>query len=206
MAWSSSHVGWSGRGALNLAAMRTRRSRAVMSLVDGPDFVVYHGELRRRSCRAPGLRPAVAYQGPLRRPALVAGGQFPVRVAVQAPRGHRAGQRDDGRALRLGDPPLAPAPGKVAQPVEAGVVEPVQPAAHLVLMTANPGRDLRDRQPVPAQRDDPGPLDPVRRGMPGAREPADLPGIAVIERRAPLSTSARNSRLQPVSRSSRTIT
>jgi hypothetical protein len=33
-----------------------------MSLVDGSDFVVYHGELRRRSRRAPGLRPAVAYQ------------------------------------------------------------------------------------------------------------------------------------------------
>jgi hypothetical protein len=33
-----------------------------MSLVDGSDLVVYHGELRRRSCRVPGLWPAVAYQ------------------------------------------------------------------------------------------------------------------------------------------------
>ena len=33
-----------------------------MSLVDGSDFVVYHGELRRRSRRALGLRPAVEYQ------------------------------------------------------------------------------------------------------------------------------------------------
>ena len=41
-----------------------------------------------------------------------------------------------------------------------------------------------DSQPVPAQRDDQGPLAPVRRGMPGAREPADLPALAVIKQRA----------------------
>src|SRR5207237_1643000 len=62
MAWSSSHVGWSGRGALNLAAMRTRRSRAVMSLVDGSALLVYQGEFLRRACRSSLARPAVAYQ------------------------------------------------------------------------------------------------------------------------------------------------
>src|SRR5204862_7151672 len=82
----------------------------------------------------------------------------------------------------LGDPPPAPGAGVVTEPVQAGRVEPVQPAAHRVLMAADPGRDRRNTQPVPAQRDDPGPLAPVRRGMPGAREPADLPGLSIILR------------------------
>src|SRR5216684_568169 len=73
---------------------------------------------------------------------------------------------------------------RVTEPVEAGRVEPVQPAAHRVLMTADPGSDRRDSQPVPAQRHDPGPLAPVRRSMPGTRKLADLPGLAVIQRRA----------------------
>ena len=36
-------VGWPGRGALNLAAMRTPRSLPVMSAVDGWTLVVYQG-------------------------------------------------------------------------------------------------------------------------------------------------------------------
>jgi hypothetical protein len=139
-----------------------------------------------RPPRMPASRAAWArgVQGPLRRPALIVSGQFPARVAGQAPRRQRPGQRDDPRPLRLGDPALAPGAGLVARPVDAGAVEPVQPAAHRVLMAADPGRDRPYSQPVPAQRDDPGPLDPVRRGMPGARELADLPGLAVIVRRA----------------------
>src|SRR5579859_300891 len=62
MAWISSHVGWSGRGALNLAAMRTRRRRAVMSLVDGSALLVYQGAFLRRPSRSVGAWPAVAYQ------------------------------------------------------------------------------------------------------------------------------------------------
>src|SRR5438046_8252036 len=123
-------------------------------------------------------------QGPLRRAALIVGRQLPGRVTSQLPRRRRPGQGDDARPLRFGDPPLAPAPGAIAQPVDAGGVAPVQPAAHSVLMEADLSRGSRDVEPVPAQHDDPGPLDPVRRGMPGAREPADLPDLAVIERHA----------------------
>ena len=78
----------------------------------------------------------------------------PGRVASQLPGWHRPGQRDNPPPLRLGDPALAPGAGLVAQPVDAGGVEPVQPAAHRVLMAADLGRDRRDTQPVPAQRDD----------------------------------------------------
>src|SRR2546421_4290511 len=39
----SSRVGWSGLGGRNLAAMRTRRSLAAMSAVDGWALVVYQG-------------------------------------------------------------------------------------------------------------------------------------------------------------------
>ncbi|HYV32014.1 MAG TPA: hypothetical protein VEO53_13035, partial [Candidatus Binatia bacterium] len=44
----SSGVGWSGRDALNLAAMMTRRSLAAMSVVAGSALLVYHGESERR--------------------------------------------------------------------------------------------------------------------------------------------------------------
>ena len=120
---------------------------------------------------------------PLRRAVLPPGGQLPVRVALQPPRRHRAGHRDDGRPLRLGDPPLAPGAGPVPEPVDAGRVEPVQPAAHLLGMAAEPPRDRRHAQPVPAQRDDPGPFNPVRRGMAGPGQLADLPLLTVIMRR-----------------------
>src|SRR4029453_19118091 len=130
--------------------------------------------------------PGEGIQRPLRRALLPLSGQPPGPVAHQPPRRHRAGQRDDRRPVRLGDPPLASRTGPVTQPVDAGGVEPVQPAAHRVLMAANLGRDPPNTQPVPAQRDDPGPLDPVRRGMPGTRKPADLPGLAAILRRARL--------------------
>src|SRR5262249_35190838 len=121
-------------------------------------------------------------QGPLRRPAPIISGQLPGRAAGQPPGRRRPGQRDDRRPLRLGDPPLASRAGPVTEPADASGVEPVQPAAHLILMAADPGRDLRDTQPVPAQRDDPGPLAPVGRGMPRAREPTDLPILAIIPR------------------------
>jgi hypothetical protein len=43
MAWISSGVGWSGRDALNLAAMRTRRSLPSMSAMDGWVLRAYQG-------------------------------------------------------------------------------------------------------------------------------------------------------------------
>src|SRR5215469_9712892 len=55
-------VGWSGRDALNLAAMMTRRSLAAMSAVAGSALLVYHGASERRSCRSAGSWPTVAYQ------------------------------------------------------------------------------------------------------------------------------------------------
>jgi hypothetical protein len=48
--------------SLNLAAMMTRRSLAVMSAVDGSAFVVYQGAARRRASASAGWWPAVAYQ------------------------------------------------------------------------------------------------------------------------------------------------
>src|ERR1035437_2260029 len=62
MAWISPGVGWSGRYGLNLAAMRTRRSLAVMSDVDGWVLVLYQGAAARRSSMSAGSWPAVAYQ------------------------------------------------------------------------------------------------------------------------------------------------
>lgn len=47
MTRNSSGVGWSGRVALNLAAMMTRRSLAAMSAVDGWVLVVYQGTRAR---------------------------------------------------------------------------------------------------------------------------------------------------------------
>src|SRR5215472_6198739 len=58
----SSGVGWSGRDALNLAAMMTRRSLAAMSVVDGWALVVYQGARARWSSTSAGSWPEVAYQ------------------------------------------------------------------------------------------------------------------------------------------------
>src|SRR6266568_1598252 len=62
MAWISSGLGWSWEDGLNLAAMMTRRSLAVMSAVDGSVFVVYQGASRRRASVSAGWWPTVAYQ------------------------------------------------------------------------------------------------------------------------------------------------
>ena len=58
----SSGVGWSGRDALNLAAMMTRRSLPAMSAVEGWALVVYQGARARCSPTSAGSWPAVAYQ------------------------------------------------------------------------------------------------------------------------------------------------
>src|SRR5262245_11329831 len=58
----SSGVGWSGRDALNLAAMMTRRSLAAMSAVDGWALLAYQGARARWSATSAGSWPAVAYQ------------------------------------------------------------------------------------------------------------------------------------------------
>src|ERR1039457_4772882 len=63
MARISWGVGWSGRDSLNLAAMRTRRSLAVMSAVAGAVLVLYQGAAARRSSMSAGAGPAGAYQG-----------------------------------------------------------------------------------------------------------------------------------------------
>jgi hypothetical protein len=60
MAWISAGSGWSAQTRLNLAAMMTRRSLAVMSAVDGPAFEVYQGASRRRG---PGVGRVVAGGG-----------------------------------------------------------------------------------------------------------------------------------------------
>src|ERR1051326_2387717 len=62
MAWISAGSGWSAQTRLNLAAMMTRRSLAVMSAVDGSAFEVYQGAARRRAWASAGGCPAVAYQ------------------------------------------------------------------------------------------------------------------------------------------------
>src|SRR5512142_751558 len=62
MAWISAGSGWSAQARLNLAAMMTRRSLAVMSAVDGSVFDVYQGASSRRARVSAGWWPAVAYQ------------------------------------------------------------------------------------------------------------------------------------------------
>src|SRR5271165_1778024 len=62
MALISSGVGWSGRDALNRAAMTTRRSLPAMSAVDGWALAVYQGARWRWPSTAAGSWPAVAYQ------------------------------------------------------------------------------------------------------------------------------------------------
>jgi len=62
MAWISVGVGCSGRAHRNLAAMRTRRSFASMSDVDGLVLVRYQGLRARCSATSEGWCPAVAYQ------------------------------------------------------------------------------------------------------------------------------------------------
>ena len=47
MAGTSSSVGWPGQDARNFAAMRTRRSLASISAVDGWDLVAYQGARAR---------------------------------------------------------------------------------------------------------------------------------------------------------------
>src|SRR5579875_1618177 len=59
MAWSSAGFAWSAYDRINLAAMMTRRSSAVMSAADGSVFVVYQGA---RAPASAGWWPAVAYQ------------------------------------------------------------------------------------------------------------------------------------------------
>src|SRR5215468_5136553 len=62
MAWISAWVGCSGRAGRNLAAVRTRRSLASMSAVDGRVFVRYHGARAWCSAASSGWCPVVAYQ------------------------------------------------------------------------------------------------------------------------------------------------
>src|SRR6266487_6799125 len=62
MAWISAGVGCSGRAHRNLAAIRTRRSLASMSAVDGWVFVRYQGARVWRSVTSSGWWPVVAYQ------------------------------------------------------------------------------------------------------------------------------------------------
>ena len=77
---------------------------------DPPHLAAPHGD-----AGVPG-RLGQGIQGPLRRPGLIISGQLPGRIAGQLPWRRRAGQRDDPRPLRLGDPPLAPAPGRSPSP------------------------------------------------------------------------------------------
>lgn len=47
---------------MNLAAMRTQRSLAVMLLPDGSALLVYHGEFLRHSSISAGVWPTMEYQ------------------------------------------------------------------------------------------------------------------------------------------------
>src|SRR5262249_6773809 len=62
MAWISSGAGGRGTPGLNCAAMRTRRSWAVMSREEGEGLAGYQGALSRRRRTTAGLWPARWYQ------------------------------------------------------------------------------------------------------------------------------------------------
>src|SRR5262249_30712198 len=90
------------------------------------------------------------------------------RPATGPPPAHLLDQQDP--------PDLAAAHGDTGVPGRAGegVQRPLRRAA-LIVSGQLPG-GVRGRPPGgfgAGKRDDPGPLTPVRRGMPGAREPAD---------------------------------
>jgi hypothetical protein len=122
--WGKLRVGAGGPGACTAPAH-------LLGPQDPPDLAASHLD-----AGLPG-HPSEGIQRPLRRALLLPSGQLPGPIAHQPPRRHRAGQRDDRRPLRLGDPPLASRTGPVTEPVDAVGVEPVQPAARRVLMAAN---------------------------------------------------------------------
>ena len=114
-----------------------------------------------------GLRPAgiplaraavgvvkVPPGGPPRRPRPGRTGQ-----GDRPPRGDGAGRGEDLPALGLGDPPLAPGSGLVAEPVQSGGGEPVWPAARGLGVASQPVGDGRDARSFPAAHDGLGSLD-----------------------------------------------
>jgi predicted RNA polymerase sigma factor len=89
----SSGVGWSGRDALNLAAMMTRRSLAAMSAVDGWALLAYQGAQSRWSARG----HAAGVPGPDRSPRELAAASLtpPSATLAAPPEEDLAARRDD---------------------------------------------------------------------------------------------------------------
>lgn len=92
------------------------------------------------------------------------------------------GRRDDLGAFGLGDTRFAARPRQAGQAVDPLGGESAKTAPHRGWMAAHPRGDHWDVQPLPAQGDDGGSLDPVGRGMPGPGQPADLVLFPIVSR------------------------
>jgi hypothetical protein len=112
-------------------------------------------------------------QGPLRRLLLIGRDQGAVGLAHQPPGRVAAHQGDDPSALQLPKPPGPTRAGQVTQPIDAVLVEAVQPAVDGAGMAAELGGDLAHLGAVPAQGDDAGALKPAGGCVAGVGEPAD---------------------------------
>src|SRR6478752_6019853 len=114
--------------------------------------------------------------------ALLICGRVPGLVADRPSGRGRTRRRDEFPASDLGDAWLASRSGPVAEPGQALGVEPVDPLAHGLHVTAQLGRDGAGAQALPAERDHLRPHDPVGRGVTGPGRPADLSLLAGVHR------------------------
>ena len=121
-----------------------------------------------RGDAGPPGRLGEGIQRPLRRAVLPLRGQLPGPVARQPPRRHRAGQRDDGRPLGLGDPPPAPTPGRLpSPPMPAALNRCSQRRTFLGWQPSCPRSPARLARPSLARRS--GRVRASSPGMPGTR-------------------------------------
>jgi hypothetical protein len=134
-------------------------------------------DLAAADLNAPGLGgSSQRVQGPLRRLVGLLGpvkAKGAVGLAQQPPGRVACDQGDDPSALQLPKPPGPTRAGQVTQPIDAVLVEAVQPAVDGALVTAELGGDLAHLGAIPAQGDDAGALQPARRCVAGSGEPAE---------------------------------
>ena len=120
-------------------------------------------------------------EGPVRLHRLILGRRQPRALRHEPARRGRAGESQDAPALRLGQPPLPPGTGAVAEPVQPLGVEPRQPLAHGLRMAPQLGRDGTGPQTIPTADHPPRPPNPVARRMAADGQLADLPLLLRVD-------------------------
>lgn len=114
------------------------------------------------SVRAVSVRVSRVHSGG---PASSLASPSPLRLYGSDGRAGSFHQGDDAGPLGLTDAPFPALSAQVCEAVKAGGVEPLQPAAHRLLMATQFLGDRWDLQPGPTQGQDPAPLDLAGRGM-----------------------------------------